>query len=70
MSAALARLEAEHRDELTPEEAEQFADEQARQYLGISLAEFRGLAAAGGLPKDDPIVVHLALLAGVELSSC
>jgi len=70
MSAALAKLEAEQRDQLTPEEAAQFAEEQARQYFGISLDEFRRLAAADELPKDNPIVVHLALLAGVELHTC
>lgn len=70
MSAALANAVAEGRDELTREELEQFAEEQAQTYLGISLAEFRRRAGADALPKDDPIVVHIALLAGVELHTC
>ena len=69
MSAALAQSLEEGRDELTSEEMEQFADEQARAHLGISIYEFRRRAAEETLP-DDPNVVHIALLAGVELHTC
>ena len=66
-----ARAESlEERDELTAEEAEQFAEEQARKYLRMSIAEFRQRAHDGNLPEDDPVVVHIALLAGVELQHC
>jgi hypothetical protein len=70
MSPTLSRVVREGRDELTPEEAEKFADEQARQYFDMSVADFRNQAAAGALPQDDPMVVHVALLAGVELHTC
>jgi len=70
MSAALSQAVGEGRDELTPEEAERFADEQAREYLDMSIEEFRSRAAADALPEDDPMVVHIALLAGVELHRC
>ena len=70
MSPTLSRAAEEGRDELTLEEAEKFADEQAREYLGISIKEFRRLASTGELSMDDPMVVHIALLAGVELPAC
>ena len=70
MSAALSHATEEGRDELTVEEAEQFADEQAHKYLRMSIDHFRKLAAEDRLPKDDPMVVHIALLAGVEIHSC
>lgn len=70
MSPTLSRAADENRDELTAEEAEQFADEQAQEYLDMSVSEFRERAAAGTLPADDPMVVHIALLAGVELHTC
>ncbi len=70
MSPTLSRALDEGRDELTVEEAEQFADEQANKYLGMPIDKFRVLAAEDRLPNDDPMVVHIALLAGVELHSC
>jgi len=70
MSPTLSKAVSEGRDELTPEEAEKFADEQSSQYLGMSIGEFRGLATKDALSRDDPMVVHIALLAGVELHSC
>lgn len=70
MSAALAQATKDGRDELTLEEMEQFADEQSRSYLDLNLEEFRRRASADELPTDDPIVVHIALLAGVELHTC
>lgn len=57
------------RDELTPDEARQFLEEQVKTYLDMSVEEFRKRAHADALP-DDPMVVHLALLAGVDLHSC
>lgn len=69
-SGGLAEAIADGRDELTPEEAAQFAADQAQEYLGISLEEFRRRAADGTLPDDDPMVIHIALLTGVELRSC
>jgi hypothetical protein len=70
MSPTLSRVTEEGRDELTVEEAEQFADEQAKKHLNMTIAEFKERAASGDLPHDDPMVVHVALLAGVELHSC
>jgi hypothetical protein len=70
MSPTLSRVLDEGRDELTVEEAEQFADEQANEYLGMSIDKFRQLAANDCLSHDDPMVVHIALLAGVQLHSC
>jgi hypothetical protein len=70
MSPTLSHVVQEGRDELTAPEAERFAEEQARQYLSMSIDEFRTRAATGDLPVDDPIVVHIALLAGVELQGC
>lgn len=70
MSAALAQAAKDGRDELTREEMEQFAEEQARAYLNMDLAEFRRRAADDTLPTDNPTVVHVALLAGVELHAC
>jgi hypothetical protein len=70
MSPTLSKAVAEGRDELTPEEAARFANEQAQQYLGMSVEEFRKRAAADDLPEGDPMVVHVALLAGVELHAC
>jgi hypothetical protein len=66
----LSRALEQGRDELTVEEAEQFADEQARKYLKMPIDRFRQLASEDRLPYDDPMVVHIALLAGVELHSC
>jgi FKBP-type peptidyl-prolyl cis-trans isomerase (trigger factor) len=70
VSPTLSKVVEEGRDELTPEEAEQFADEQSRQYLGMSIGEFKELASNDALSHDDPMVVHIALLAGVKLHSC
>src|SRR5205807_9074380 len=70
MTPALARAIEEGRDELTLEEARQFAEEQTQKYFGMSVDEFRRVAQAGELPEDDPMVVHVALLAGVDLLSC
>ncbi|HEY5244421.1 MAG TPA: hypothetical protein VIJ60_02050 [Acidimicrobiales bacterium] len=70
MSPTLSKAVTEGRDELTPEEAERFADEQAQQYLGMSIEEFRKRAAADDLPEENPMAVHIALLAGVELQAC
>ncbi|HVC15446.1 MAG TPA: hypothetical protein VND62_11370 [Acidimicrobiales bacterium] len=70
MSPTLEAVAREGRDELTPAEAQQFADEQTREYLGLSLSEFRRLAATGELSTDDPMVVHIALIAGVDLPRC
>jgi hypothetical protein len=70
MSQILSKAVAEGRDELTLDEAEQFADEQAQQYLGMPIDEFRRRAADDELPEGDPMVVHIALLAGVELHAC
>jgi hypothetical protein len=67
---ALAQAVAEGRDELTSDEAEQFADDQAREYLGMSVDEFRRRAADGTLPEDDAMVIHIALLPGARLRSC
>jgi hypothetical protein len=58
------------RDELTADESERFVDEEARRYLGMSVGEFRKRAAADDLPEDNPMVVHIALLAGVQLQHC
>jgi len=69
MSPALARSLEENRDELTAEEAAAFAEEQAQKYLGMSIGEFRRRAEDDSLP-DDPMVVHVALLAGVRVHSC
>lgn len=57
-------------DELTPEEAKQFVEDQMQEYLGMSVEEFRQRAVAGTLPEDDAMVVHLALLTGTHLRSC
>jgi hypothetical protein len=70
MSPVLSNAVDEGRDELTAEEAEQFADEQSREYLGMSIEDFRDHAARDELPHDEPMVVHVALLSGVELHSC
>ena len=70
MSPTLTKAQDEGRNELTPEEAAQFAEEQAQQYLGMSIEDFKRCAASGELPEDNPMVVHIALLAGVELPSC
>jgi uncharacterized glyoxalase superfamily metalloenzyme YdcJ len=70
MSPTLSQVAKDGRDELTPDEAQQFASEQAKQYLGMTIEKFKELAAANELPDDDPMVVHIALLAGVELHSC
>lgn len=70
MSPVLANVAKEGRDELTPEEAYQFADEQTRHYFGLSVEEFIKHAEAGELPHDDPMVLHLALLTGARLHSC
>ena len=70
MSPVLAKALEEGRDELTPDEARQFADDQSRQYFGLSIEEFIERATAGELPHDDPMVLHLALLTGVRLHSC
>jgi hypothetical protein len=63
------RLGREGRDELTPEETRKLIDEQARKYLDMSFEEFIERAKAGTLP-DEPVVAHLALLAGVDVGSC
>jgi hypothetical protein len=60
----------EGRDELTAEEMAEFAAEQVRTYLGMTVAEFRQHAQDGTLPMDNWMVVHLALLTGVDLPSC
>lgn len=70
MSPALAKAIEEHRDELTPEEAHAFADEQTRQFFGLSVEEFIERAEAGKLALDDPMTLHLALLTGARLHSC
>jgi hypothetical protein len=70
MSPALQNAVDEGRDELTPAEAEEFANEQTLEYLGMTIAKSRELAAAGHLPQDDPMVVHIALSAGVPLHTC
>lgn len=70
VSPTLANVVEEGRDELTPAEAESLVEEQTQQYLGISAVEFRRRALADELPTDNPMVVHIALLAGVELRSC
>jgi len=63
------RLEREGRDELTIAEAEEYAAEQVRHYLGISVDEFRKRAEADTLPHTS-VVLHLAMLLGVRLKSC
>ena len=70
MSPALAKALQEGRDELTRQEAHEFAEEQALQYFGISVEEFVKQAEAGNLPHDDPMVLHLALLTGARLQAC
>ncbi len=57
------------RDELTPAEAAAYVEEQIQKHLGMTLIEFRRAAEDDELP-DDPMVVHLALLAGVHLHAC
>lgn len=68
-TSLVARLEREGRDELTPAEAEEYAAQQVRKYLDMSVQEFRDRAEAGTLPKRS-VVLHLALLLGVELKTC
>lgn len=63
------RLEADDRDELTQDEARAFAAEQTEKYLGMTPEEFADAAANDTLP-DTPVVLHLALLLGVELTRC
>jgi hypothetical protein len=63
------RLEREGRDELTPAEAEEYAAEQIRHHLGMSVDEFRAKAELDELP-DTSAVLHLAMLLGVRLKSC
>ncbi len=70
MSPTLQKAYEEGRDELTPDEALAFLNEQTQQYLDMSLDEFRRQAEAGTLPSDNAMVVHIALLAGVELHHC
>ena len=70
MSPALAHAIEEHRDELTQEEAQSFAEEQTRKHFGMSVEEFVRAADADRLPNDDPMVVHVALLTGARLHSC
>lgn len=70
MSPALAKALEEGRDELTREEAREYAEEQTRKYFGLSIDEFVERAEAGSLDHDDPMVLHLALLTGADLRSC
>jgi hypothetical protein len=63
------RLEADGRDQLTPDEARAFAAEQTQKYLGMTPEEFVAAADADTLP-DSPVVMHLALLLGVTLKRC
>jgi hypothetical protein len=70
MSPALRDAIRDGRDELTPDEARAFAEEQALKYFGMTVDEFRRAAEDGTLPEDDPMVVHVALLTGAELPSC
>lgn len=63
------RLEADGRDELTQEEASEFAAEQTEKCLGMTPEEFVEHAADDTLP-DSPVVLHLALLLGVKLKRC
>jgi hypothetical protein len=57
------------RDELTPDEARAYAEEQTQKYFGMSVDEFNARAALGTLP-DSPHVVHVALLTGARLQAC
>jgi hypothetical protein len=51
--------------ELSEEEWEQMADEQARKYLGISAAEFARRLKTGEMDvDDDPDVMRVAMLLG------
>lgn len=61
---------AEGRDELTPEEARAYAEEQTQKYFRLSVEEFIAQAEAGALPEDEPMAVHLAILTGARLPSC
>jgi hypothetical protein len=70
MSAVLNRARNQGRDELTAEESEEYLNEQSLRYFGIPITEFRQRAVADTLPADDPVVLHIALLAGVTLPHC
>ena len=56
MSPTLTKAQDEGRNELTPEEAAQLAEEQAQQYLGMATEDFERCAASGELPEDNPMV--------------
>lgn len=70
MTPAVARSIEQGRDELTDEEARQFAEEQAQEYFRMSVDEFAAKAQEGSLPQDDPMVIHLSLLIGAPLDAC
>ena len=58
-------------DELTLDEARQFAEDQTQRYFGVSVDEFRQHAAEGSLSGDDhPMFVHVAMLTGAVLRNC
>lgn len=69
-SGGLAQTIEEGRDELTPEEARAYAEEQTQKYFSMSFDQFVRSAEAGTLPEDEPMVVHLALLTGARLQTC
>lgn len=70
MSPVLAQVLDDDRDELTVDEARQYAEEQTDRYFGMSVAEFVRRAEAGQLDADNPMVVHLALLTGARIKTC
>lgn len=69
MTPGLSHATSEGRDELTPDEARDFLEDQTQRYLGISLEEFMRRAEADDLP-DHPMVEHLVLLTGARAHSC
>lgn len=69
MTAGLADAVAEGRDELTPEEAQEYLDAQTQAVYGLPLDEFIKLAEANELPPH-PALAHLVLLTGARSDSC
>ena len=69
MSPVLDQAASEGRNDLTPEEARAYVEEQVQEALHISLEEFYERAKNKTLP-DHPAVPHLVLLAGAPSPGC